>query len=121
VPADLSDLIGRTNRVVVVRGDRYDVRQRPRNDALADVRGEDAVADLVAALAAESSDAAIMTPGTPTIAFLRDREALMTATLVGAAFIRCPARWEHDARIIDPQRLVAWFADRELRHAIDPA
>lgn len=95
--------------VEVVRGSTFDSKHRAANEVLVTVRDRVALDRLRAALRAESSDAAIMTPGDPTIALLSERDVVASIQLVGG-YIRCPELWEGDARLDDPTAPSDWIA-----------
>ena len=105
----LEETWARITTVAVVRGSTFDTKHRAANEVLVTVRDRAAIDRLRVALRAESSDAAIMTPGDPTIALLSERDLLASIQLVDG-YVRCPELWEGDARLDDPTAPTDWLA-----------
>ncbi len=99
----------RITTVAVVRGSTFDTKHRAGNEILVTVRDRAAIDRLRVALRAESSDAAIMTPGDPTIALLSERDLVASIQLVGG-YVRCLELWEGDARLDNPTAITHWLA-----------
>ena len=102
------------SRVLVVRGSTFDPTHRASQQILADVRDPSMIADLETALMASPTDAALMTPGDPTIVILEDRKALLAIQCVRPDFIRLTALTEGDARLHDPSALARWLAQQPM-------
>ncbi|MEO5679757.1 MAG: hypothetical protein ABIS47_08815 [Acidimicrobiales bacterium] len=97
------------NRILVVEGPTYDPAHRRLNHVLADVAEPASIDALHDALEGQIGDAAIMTPGRPSLVFLKDRECCAVVTCILPSFVRCPAAWDLDARLADPVRLTTWL------------
>lgn len=107
---ELAEMLCRTTVVRVVRGGQFDPQHKAHNEVLARVEDERSVAQLVGALAVGGLDeqVALMTPGSPSIAFFEGREYLGFVTVVGR-WLRWSG-WPFDAPLVDPDRLEAWLA-----------
>lgn len=82
-------------------------RARRRRDPVLLTRLETAL------LMASPSDAALMTPGDPTIVILDDRKVLLTIQCLQPDFIRLTALPDGDARLHDPEVLRRWRAQQQ--------
>ena len=67
------------------------------------------LAALGPALAATPGDAALMTPGDPTIVILDGRDVLYVVQLIGETHVRCTTLWDTDARLNQPTAVAAWL------------
>ena len=108
--------VSEASRVLVVAGSEYNGSDRSANVVLADVSDERMIASLGVALAAQPTDAALMTPGDPTIVILNGSEVLHIVHVVGATFVRCATIWSGDAQLVQPDALGDW-----MRLAVDHA
>ena len=113
--AVISEAFAAATRVLVVRGSTFDPGHRASQEVLADVDDPSLLTELQSALIASPTDAALMTPGDPTIVILHDRTVLLMISCVQPDFIRLSAFSEGDARLSDPAMLQRWLA-RSMNH-----
>lgn len=96
--------------VAVVAGSEYDTRRRKNNDVLAEVDAPEEVAAVVAALRVGNLDAqaALMTPGHPTLAFFDASGDYLTHVALLGGWLRWEG-WPSDAPLVDAAALSAWL------------
>jgi hypothetical protein len=108
---DLRRAVGSANQVLVVDGSSFDPQKRRNHEVIADASSPDLIAALLSVLtAAETTDAAIMTPGDLSLVFLRDRAVLGVVVCIERRWIRCRELWDGDARLLDETALTGWIA-----------
>ncbi len=107
----LAQVVGSADRVLLIVGPDYDARHREMSEVLAEERDRESIDGLVIALDTLDADAMDWTtPGGPSLVFLEDRAVLATVACVLPDYVRCPALWAGDRKLLHPDRLAAWLS-----------
>lgn len=111
----LLELVREADRVLVVAGHSYDARHRDDNDVIGQEDDSESIGALTRALdAVDADDAALMTPGGPSVVFLRDRQPLAVVTFLSPNFVRCSQLWTFDRRLRSPESLTRWLTEHGM-------
>jgi hypothetical protein len=119
-----SKVVGPATRLVVAGGySAFDPVKRSRNEVLAETESASTIEAIVEALGFQDEGRMDwMTPGQPTLVFIRDREVLASVRCLLPGYVRCEEVWEGDVELLDDgqlQELLIGFAAGSVQAGLE--